>query len=192
MSQFLTNLSILFHGGINYWRDRDYFICLQFFPVLGQLRYPEEEARGEVVEKLDESAALLEDAFVKASKGKGFFGGETVGFVDIALGSLLGWLRVIETTANVKIIHETKTPALVEWAERFSSHKSIKGTLPETEELLNYHKKTTQARAAAAAAQASKWEMSLGQFGASVVIIIIINCTMDISSFVVLRVLFRL
>ncbi|CAI9092758.1 OLC1v1028084C1 [Oldenlandia corymbosa var. corymbosa] len=132
------------------------YIDDKWFPALRQFRYSEGESRGELLEKLVEGVALLEDAFVKScSKGKSFFGGENVGFLDLAFGCHLGWLRAVETIANVKILDKTKAPALAEWTERFTSHKAVKGTLPEPEELVNHHNKMMQAKAAAAS-QASK------------------------------------
>lgn len=39
----------------------------------------------------------LERAIRECSKGKAFFGGEATGLVDIALGSHLMWIKVVET-----------------------------------------------------------------------------------------------
>ena len=66
-----------------------------------------------------EGLFLLEEAFGKYSKGKAFFLGDRIGFIDIAFGSLLGWLRVTEKAGEVKLLDEAKTPGLVKWAECF-------------------------------------------------------------------------
>ncbi|MGD7361375.1 glutathione S-transferase N-terminal domain-containing protein, partial [Ralstonia pseudosolanacearum] len=55
-----------------------------------------EEEKKKAMEEVIAGLGLLEEAFQKLSNGKGFFGGETVGYVDIAVGSCLGWLRVTE------------------------------------------------------------------------------------------------
>ncbi|KAF5206276.1 Glutathione s-transferase [Thalictrum thalictroides] len=84
---------------------------------------------------------LLEEAFVKISKGKRFFGGETIGYVDIALGSMLGWLRVAERLGGCSnLMDETKMPGLYGWAERFCSDAAVKDLMPETEKLFEFAK----------------------------------------------------
>nr|XP_027120803.1 glutathione S-transferase U17-like [Coffea arabica] len=95
----------------------------------------DEESKTALVEKILEGVKLFEDVFVKASKGKCFFGGETISFLDIVLGCYLGWLKAWGIQLDVNFLDESKTPALVGWAERFSSDKAIHGIIPETEEL---------------------------------------------------------
>lgn len=80
--------------------------------------------------------ALLEDVLGKCSKGKAFFGGDNIGYIDIALGSFLGWLKTMEKMNNVKLLNEVKTPNLVGWAERFCSHGAVKVIMPETDKLV--------------------------------------------------------
>lgn len=125
------------------------YVDEKWFPLFRELTTAtDEESKAAALEKLFEGLKLLEDAFVKCSKGKGFFGGVNVGFLDIVVGCGLGWVKAVETISDVKILDETKAPALVGWAQRFTSHKAIDGVIPETEELVNLAK----ARAAAAAA----------------------------------------
>ncbi|KAF9623867.1 hypothetical protein IFM89_005452 [Coptis chinensis] len=83
---------------------------------------------------------LLEEAFEKLSNGQGFFGGETIGYIDIALGSCLGWLKVVEILTGSKYIDETTTPSLYVWAKRFSSDAAVKDLIPEIEKLLDFAK----------------------------------------------------
>ncbi|MGI4370302.1 glutathione S-transferase family protein, partial [Klebsiella pneumoniae] len=100
-----------------------------------------EEAKTAALEKLMEMMALWEDAFAKCGKGKGFFGGNCIGYLDIAFGSFLGWLRATEEMLEIKLIDEAKTPGLAGWAERFCSHEAVKGVIPETEKLVELAKK---------------------------------------------------
>ncbi|CDP00264.1 unnamed protein product [Coffea canephora] len=131
------------------------YIDEKWFPLVRDLRNAtDEQSKAAAVEKLFEGLKLLEDAFVNSSNGKGFFGGEKLGYLDIVLGCYLGWVRAGEIFTGLKILDETKTPALVGWAERFASHKAVDGVIPEPEELVNLIK-MFQARAAAAAADAS-------------------------------------
>jgi glutathione S-transferase len=100
----------------------------------------EEEAKAAALEQLQEANMLLEDAFVKCGKGKDFFGGDTIGYIDIALGSFLGWLRAIEKMADIKLLDKTKTPRLFGWAERFGLNAAVKDVIPETEKFVEYTK----------------------------------------------------
>ena len=100
-----------------------------------------EEAKTAALEKLMEMMALWEDAFAKCGKGKGFFGGDCIGYLDIAIGSFLGWLRAAEGMGELQLIDEAKMLGLAGWAERFCSHEAVKGVIPETEKLIELIKK---------------------------------------------------
>ncbi|KAF8378366.1 hypothetical protein HHK36_029705 [Tetracentron sinense] len=95
----------------------------------------EGEAKKAAIEQMSSGLILLEEAFEKCSKGKGYFGGEKIGYIDIALGSFLGWIKVIEKMLGVKLIYEAKTPGLVGWAERFCEDSAVKEVMPEIEKL---------------------------------------------------------
>ncbi|XP_074343114.1 glutathione S-transferase U17-like [Apium graveolens] len=49
-----------------------------------------------VKERLEEAISALEVVFLKCSKGKAYFGGDDIGFIDIALGSCLQWIKTVE------------------------------------------------------------------------------------------------
>lgn len=87
---------------------------------------------------MHEALGLLEDAIVKCSKGKGFFGGDSIGYVDMALGSLLAWLRVLEEVFKSEMINEVKTPNLFKWALRFCSDDAVKDVIPRHDRLLEF------------------------------------------------------
>lgn len=117
------------------------YIDDKWFPSVRGIALPQgEEAEAELMVQVFEGLALLEDAFDKCGQGKAFFGGDKVGYVDIALGSFLGLLRVAEKMNNVKLLDEAKTPKLVGWAERFCSHDAVKEVMPETDKLVEFAK----------------------------------------------------
>ncbi|KAF3431382.1 hypothetical protein FNV43_RR26113 [Rhamnella rubrinervis] len=95
-----------------------------------------EEARQAQMDKVYEILVLMEEAFKKCSKGKPFFGGDQIGYLDIAFGSFLGWLRFREKVHEIKLIHPAKTPELVKWADRFSQHPAVISVMPTTEQLI--------------------------------------------------------
>ena len=107
----------------------------------------DEEARKALIDQVGEGLVLLEGAFRKCSEGKGFLGGDQIGYLDIAFGSFLGWLRAIEKMNGVKLMDETKTPGLLKWTNSFSSHPAVKDVFPETEKLVEFAKVLAKFRA---------------------------------------------
>nr|CAB3495448.1 unnamed protein product [Digitaria exilis] len=102
--------------------------------------------RGVINGDRDEAAAHvytalqhLEEAFVKCSQGKSYFGGEDIGFLDIVLGSHLGWLKAVEKIAGVKVLDESKFPELTAWADRFYAHHAVRDVMPETDRLVQFN-----------------------------------------------------
>ncbi|KAK1685711.1 hypothetical protein QYE76_046559 [Lolium multiflorum] len=91
------------------------------------------EEKMEAAARAISAMETLEGAFkdCSVSAGKPFFGGDSIGFVDIVLGSYLGWFVVIETMIGVKLMDATRTPELAAWAERFKMADAVKGVLPE-------------------------------------------------------------
>ncbi|KAH0675214.1 hypothetical protein KY285_023015 [Solanum tuberosum] len=114
----------------------------KWYPLVAEYRNAKgKEAKAAVVEKMSGGNLLLEEAFIKISKGKSFFGGDRIGYVDIVLGSLLGWVKVIEIMDEMKILDETKLPRLAEWDERFFSDKAVKDIIPQPEKLVEAYRK---------------------------------------------------
>ncbi|KAL9240895.1 hypothetical protein vseg_015064 [Gypsophila vaccaria] len=128
------------------------YIDDKWFPNMMQASRGETpEAKATALEQLKEGLVLLEEAFVKLSNGKSFFGGDNIGFVDIAFGSYLGWLRVSEKMYNTKFLDESTTPKLVTWADNFCAHEAVQGVMPETDKLAEFAKVMMAKRQAAAA-----------------------------------------
>ncbi|KAK6160056.1 hypothetical protein DH2020_003437 [Rehmannia glutinosa] len=100
----------------------------------------EEAKKAAALEEANKGLALLEDTFRKCSKGQKFFGGDKIGYLDIALGGFLVWVRVIQILRNVSLIDESKTPNLLKWAQHFSDDAAVKDVLPETQRLLEFAK----------------------------------------------------
>ncbi|CAI0386623.1 unnamed protein product [Linum tenue] len=107
------------------------------FPNMkGVITAASEEEKNAAVDQLKEVAVEMEGAYGEED----FFGGEKIGFVDIAFGSMLGWARAIQVMAGVKLLDEEKTPGLVKWAEKFSADPAVKDVLPEAEKLVEFSK----------------------------------------------------
>ncbi|KAF8727906.1 hypothetical protein HU200_018474 [Digitaria exilis] len=107
-----------------------------------------EEEKAEAVKQTLAAAEHMEAAFKECSKGKPFFGGNSVGYVDVTLGSLVALVRTSETY-DFKPFDATRSPLLNAWLERFAALDAVKTVVPDTDRLVDYAK-TRLAEAAAA------------------------------------------
>ncbi|PHU02677.1 Glutathione S-transferase U18 [Capsicum chinense] len=118
------------------------YIDEKWYPLIVDFTNAEgKEAKAAVLEKMSEGNLLLEEAFIKISKGKSFFGGDRIGYLDIVLGSLLGWVKTIEMVYETKILDEIKMPSLAEWDERFCMDNVVKDIIPQPEKLVEVYRK---------------------------------------------------
>ncbi|XP_062201493.1 uncharacterized protein LOC133904022 [Phragmites australis] len=90
-----------------------------------------EEDRAEAVARAEAALETLEGAFKECSKGKPFFGGDGIGFVDVVLGGYLGWFGVINRLIERRLIDPARTPLLAAWEERFRAADAAKGIVPD-------------------------------------------------------------
>ncbi|CAO2208387.1 unnamed protein product [Urochloa humidicola] len=109
-----------------------------------------EEARAAATEDTLAALDALEGALKESSGGKGFFGGDAAGYLDVAFGGFVGWLRAWHEITGVTLLDAGRVPLLAAWAERFAALDAAKGIIPEPEQLAEFAK-VLQARAAAAA-----------------------------------------
>ena len=120
------------------------------FMVMIMGKTDEEKAEGR--KQLFAAAETLEGALKECSKGKPFFGGDSVGCVDIALGGLLVWVRASEVLSGVKLLDAATAPLLSAWAERFAALDAAKAALPDFGRVLQYAMKMRGPAAAGAVA----------------------------------------
>ena len=92
-----------------------------------------EEERAEKVKETLAAIERMEVAFAKCSGGgNAFFGGDSIGYVDVVLGSFLFWFEAVRRVDGLEIINASKTPLLAAWAERFGGSVEAKEAVPVT------------------------------------------------------------
>ncbi|KAK8945795.1 Glutathione S-transferase U17 [Platanthera guangdongensis] len=117
------------------------YIDEKLSPTIGLfLRESNEESKKGAKDQIFVALLQLEEAFVESSKGKSFFGGDNIGFVDIVLGSCIAWLKAMDKFAGIKFLDEEKIPRLVEWAECFCSASVSRDVVPQTEVVVELSK----------------------------------------------------
>ncbi|XP_006645391.1 probable glutathione S-transferase [Oryza brachyantha] len=80
--------------------------------------------------------ALLEEQL----KGKRFFGGDAIGFLDMAACLLAHWLGVFEEVCGVTLATDEEFPALCQWRRSYADDEAVKPCLPEKDELVAYYR----------------------------------------------------
>ncbi|KAJ4889396.1 Glutathione S-transferase U25 [Raphanus sativus] len=65
---------------------------------------------------------------------KTYFGGETFGYVDIALIGFYGWFDAFEKYGNFSI--EAECPTIIAWAKRCVKRDSVAKSLPDSEKVI--------------------------------------------------------
>ncbi|KAL7003087.1 glutathione transferase [Sarracenia purpurea var. burkii] len=110
------------------------------------------EEQDKEVKNAKEALEILEGEL----KGKKFFGGEAIGLVDIALGSIGIWLGVIEEIAGVQVFDSLNYPSLAKWKEDFLELPEISEGLPTKDDLGPYYHKIRQIGLAKAARKENK------------------------------------
>lgn len=92
------------------------------FPVFSTAGETQQKALHEAIESL----RTLEQAL----EGKKFFGGATIGYLDIVVGWFAYWFPIIGEVAGVDIVNARNLPLLNAWFQRFLDNDVVKKTLP--------------------------------------------------------------
>ncbi|KAL6989916.1 glutathione transferase [Sarracenia purpurea var. burkii] len=91
-----------------------------------------DKALKSVMEALDNIEGEL-----KRNENK-YFGGESIGYLDLALGWISYWLPVWEEVGSMKIVDPTRFPAISTWMNNILEHPVIKQELPPRDKMLVY------------------------------------------------------
>ncbi|KAF8647015.1 hypothetical protein HU200_065530 [Digitaria exilis] len=96
--------------------------------------WTEGEVQKGFVKEIKENLKLLEGQLVKGRKR--FFGGDAVGYLDIAACVFAHWLPVFEEVAGVRLVTEEEYPDLCRWAREYAADETVRQCLPDRAELL--------------------------------------------------------
>lgn len=109
-----------------------------------------EEEKERYLKEAVESLEKIEEVLIKG-KSK-FFGGEKIGYLDIALGWISYWLPVWEEVGSMKIVDPILFPSTTAWMENFRNHPVIKAKLPSRDKTVPYFQWRKKVRGAILAA----------------------------------------
>ncbi|CAL4966543.1 unnamed protein product [Urochloa decumbens] len=126
-----------------------HFIADKCLKPLWLSMWSEGEAQARFARETKESMAILDGEL----EGKRFFGGDALGFVDLAACTLAHWLGVLEEVAGVRLVEDGEYPALRRWAKEYTSDETVRRFLPDRDELVaffaaNKERYTARVRAA--------------------------------------------
>jgi glutathione S-transferase len=110
-----------------------------------------EEEKAEGMKQTLVAVEYMEGAFKEISKGKPFFGGDAVGYLDVTLGALVSWILAAEKMYGMRLFDATRSPLLNAWLERFGALDVAKAVLADVDRLVEYGKKRQADQAAAEA-----------------------------------------
>ncbi|KAI3419947.1 uncharacterized protein J3R85_012879 [Psidium guajava] len=94
-----------------------------------------------VSEGKEQEAALAEASehlqkLEEELRGKKFFGGDNIGYLDIALGWLANLVRVFEEISGLRVLDGERFPLLFAWLKEFSDAPVIRDCWPSHDKLI--------------------------------------------------------
>ncbi|KAG6423275.1 hypothetical protein SASPL_113666 [Salvia splendens] len=90
----------------------------------------------EAIGPLTENLKFLEEQL----KGKNFFGGEAIGYVDLAFGWMGNLISILEEIIDLKLVDAEKFPLLSAWINKFSDDPVITECWPPRDKMVEKFK----------------------------------------------------
>ncbi|XP_024045163.1 glutathione transferase GST 23 [Citrus clementina] len=103
-------------------------------------------SKGEEKQKAMKEAVESLEKIEEVLRGKNFMGGNSIGYLDLAIGWIGYWIPVWEEAGgSMRILDSQKFPAIAEWSTKFQKHPVIKENLPPRDRTLAYcHKRAEE------------------------------------------------
>ncbi|KAA0045114.1 hypothetical protein IC582_020302 [Cucumis melo] len=112
------------------------YIDEKVVPAVQKVARSQEDEREKSIEDAQAALEPLEEEL----KNKLFFGGDTIGFVDIAGLVLARWIPATEEAVGFELLSAHKFPNLTKWSQDFVNHSVAKEVLPEKDVLVAFLK----------------------------------------------------
>ncbi|KAK7272660.1 hypothetical protein RJT34_29401 [Clitoria ternatea] len=112
-----------------FWAD---FVDKKVYELGRKIRTEKGEAK-EAAKEFIESLKLLEEQL----GDKAYFGGDKLGFVDVALIPFYSWFKAYETFGNLNI--DTQCPKFIAWAKRCLLKESISKSIPDRDKVYEFY-----------------------------------------------------
>ncbi|KAJ8751583.1 hypothetical protein K2173_016830 [Erythroxylum novogranatense] len=97
---------------------------------------PDEEEKKKIFAEVGEQLKVLD----KELQGKEFFGGETIGYLDIVVFFIAYWFQVGQEVIGVAIVTEEKLPNLWKWTGKLLNIDLVKASLPPRDKYFAFFK----------------------------------------------------
>ncbi|KAF3627586.1 putative glutathione S-transferase [Capsicum annuum] len=91
-------------------------------------------------EKIKQEAYEMLKIVDNELKGKKFFGGNKIGFVDVAANYIPFWVEIVEEASGNVLITSEKFPNLCAWMDEYLSCSEVKENLPDRDFMLSFFK----------------------------------------------------
>ena len=88
---------------------------------------------------IEESMELLKYLENELKETK-FFGGETIGILDIVAAYIAFWLPIIQQVVGLELLTIEKFPKLHKWSQEFTNYLVVKENLPLREKVFGFFK----------------------------------------------------
>ncbi|XP_051182924.1 probable glutathione S-transferase GSTU6 [Lolium perenne] len=109
------------------------------------------EERAEWMEQAVAAVDALEGVLAGSKEG-GFFGGDSVGYVDVLLGGIVRWVHATAAISGDELFDAARTPLLAAWMERFGELDAAKAVFQDVDKVVDYAKMIMALFAAGSAA----------------------------------------
>ncbi|KAJ4725699.1 putative Glutathione s-transferase [Melia azedarach] len=110
------------------------FIDEKILPTAWKINFCEGKERELVIEEVSQLTKFLENEL----HGKDFFGGETVGYVDIVANVIAFWFTVTQKIVGVEVYNEENFPALFKWISKLQNIDVVDECQPPREKHFAY------------------------------------------------------
>ncbi|KAJ4780265.1 Glutathione S-transferase [Rhynchospora pubera] len=110
------------------------FIDEKVRPQVWMSCWTDGETQKSFIAQAKESLAILQGRL----EGKKFFGGDSIGLIDIMACSLALWFGVMQEVVGLNLLNEDDYPELCRWGEEYRNAEAVKECLPERELIVGF------------------------------------------------------